>query len=323
MARPRVFVSSTYYDLRQVRSDLERFIHELGFDPVLHEAGSITLGADAKLEDYCYSEIENCDIVVSLIGGRFGTPSTSDDNSISHKELKRAHQLRKQIYVFVERSVYAEYRLWQKNRQVSNITWSTIDDTRVFAFIDEVQSLPVNNQLRTFEVANDVTSILREQWAGLFQRFLQEHTAISISQGLDRIEATTKTLESLVSLISTDRASRDSSIEGVLLFHHPAFATVKRVLKITYRVVFVDRQELTDLVGARQFRPVDAEEWDSPKYEEFIKHQGEKYLLLKVRTDIFDNDGKLKPFDPQSWKEHWISCEERLRTNVSGEEVPF
>ena len=29
MARPRVFVSSTFYDLKQVRSDLDRFIREI------------------------------------------------------------------------------------------------------------------------------------------------------------------------------------------------------------------------------------------------------------------------------------------------------
>lgn len=35
--RPRVFVSSTYYDLRIVRADLERFIKEMGYEAVLYE----------------------------------------------------------------------------------------------------------------------------------------------------------------------------------------------------------------------------------------------------------------------------------------------
>jgi hypothetical protein len=37
MAKPRIFVSSTFYDLRQIRSDLERFIKEIGYEPVLNE----------------------------------------------------------------------------------------------------------------------------------------------------------------------------------------------------------------------------------------------------------------------------------------------
>ncbi len=41
MAKPRVFISSTYYDLKNVRADLERFIKERGFEPILHERGHV------------------------------------------------------------------------------------------------------------------------------------------------------------------------------------------------------------------------------------------------------------------------------------------
>jgi hypothetical protein len=37
MARPRIFISSTYYDLRYIRSSLEIFIEALGFDAILSE----------------------------------------------------------------------------------------------------------------------------------------------------------------------------------------------------------------------------------------------------------------------------------------------
>jgi len=37
MAIPRVFISSTYYDLRHVRNDLEVFLRNLGYDPVMHD----------------------------------------------------------------------------------------------------------------------------------------------------------------------------------------------------------------------------------------------------------------------------------------------
>jgi hypothetical protein len=43
MARPRVFISSTFYDLKQVRSALEIFIKNIGYDPVLHERGAVPL----------------------------------------------------------------------------------------------------------------------------------------------------------------------------------------------------------------------------------------------------------------------------------------
>ena len=41
MAKPRVFVSSTYYDLKNLRSAFESFLEQFGFEPVLSEKGNI------------------------------------------------------------------------------------------------------------------------------------------------------------------------------------------------------------------------------------------------------------------------------------------
>ena len=43
MARPRVFVSSTYYDLKHIRASLENFIESLGFDAVLRNPTLLNL----------------------------------------------------------------------------------------------------------------------------------------------------------------------------------------------------------------------------------------------------------------------------------------
>ena len=43
MAKPRVFVSSTYYDLKYVRERLERFISAYCFDPILFESDEVFL----------------------------------------------------------------------------------------------------------------------------------------------------------------------------------------------------------------------------------------------------------------------------------------
>ena len=75
MARPRIFISSTFYDLRQVRSDIERFIRELGYEPVRHETGAVPYSKDAPLESGAYREIELSDVIVFLTGGNFGTES--------------------------------------------------------------------------------------------------------------------------------------------------------------------------------------------------------------------------------------------------------
>jgi hypothetical protein len=54
MARPRIFISSTFYDMRTLRDDLDRFIRDHGYEPVRHERGHIPYGADEKPENYAY-----------------------------------------------------------------------------------------------------------------------------------------------------------------------------------------------------------------------------------------------------------------------------
>lgn len=90
MARPRIFLSSTYYDLKQVRIDIERFIKDFGYESVLNERGNIPYGSERKLEEYCYKEIELCDMLVSIVGGRYGSQSHEGNYSISNLELKTA-----------------------------------------------------------------------------------------------------------------------------------------------------------------------------------------------------------------------------------------
>lgn len=59
MAKPRVFISSTFYDLRLVRLELDKFLRVIGYEPVRNETGDIPYGKVDALETYCYKEIGN------------------------------------------------------------------------------------------------------------------------------------------------------------------------------------------------------------------------------------------------------------------------
>ncbi len=137
MARPRVFVSSTFYDLRQVHADLERFISQLGYEPVLHERGRVAYGSKKELEEYCYREIDLCDILISIIGGRYGTGSQQQPYSITQSELKRAVERGKAVFIFVESSVHAEYQTFLKNKETQGMVYGFVDNVAVYKFIGD------------------------------------------------------------------------------------------------------------------------------------------------------------------------------------------
>jgi hypothetical protein len=326
MAKPRVFVSSTFFDLRQVRTDIDRFIKELGYEAVLNELGGIPYGKDDKLEEYCYKEISSIDILVSIIGGRFGTESQHQSLSISQMEFKTAFDLNKQVYIFIEKNVYAEYQTFLLNKQNKEIKYRFADNIKIYEFIELLESLPNNNNISSFETSNDIVQYLKDQWAGLFQRFLSEQTRLKEINLLKGVENTAKTLNQLVNFLTEERKDRDQAIKDILLSNHPAMEQLRELLKVNYRVYFTTKDELTEWLSARQFKLSEYDEIfgnDEHLHYYFTNTRTHKKYTLAVKNEIFNDDGKLKPYTKSDWKEEFIGfTEEDIKTNPR-DDLPF
>jgi len=205
VAKPRIFISSTYYDLKHIRADVDRFIREQGYEPVLNEKGHIPYGSSERLEEYCYKEIELCDILVSVIGGRFGSESNEENYSVSNIELKTAIEKGRQVYIFIENAVLAEYRTYEANKDNEKIVYTAVDDVRVYKFLEEVFSLPLNNQVQGFDTVQEINLYLKEQWSGLFQRLLNESARQKEVNLIEDLKNTSKTLNQLVNYMVDEK----------------------------------------------------------------------------------------------------------------------
>lgn len=306
MAKPRIFISSTFYDLRQVRSDLDRFIKELGYDAVLNESGNIPYGKDDKLEEYCYKEISNIDILISIVGGRFGSESQHNKLSISQMEFRTALELNKQVYIFIEKNVHAEYQTYLLNKKSKETKYRFADNIKIYEFIEFIENLPNNNTIHSFETSLDIIQYLKDQWAGLFQRFLAEQPRIKEINLLKGIEGTAKTLNQLVSFLTEERKDRDSAIQDILLSNHPAMEEIRQLLNVNYRVYFISKDELSDWLSARGYKIPDFSFlFGDDIYYEYINidSKQKKRFTLKIKKDIFNEDGKLKVYTKSDWKD--------------------
>jgi hypothetical protein len=304
MAKPRIFVSSTYYDLKHIRADLERFIREQGYDPVLNEKGHIPYGSAEKLEEYCYKEIELSDVLISIVGGRFGSESKEEKYSISNLELKTAIEKGKQVYIFYE-----------PNKENETIKYTSVDDVRVFKFLEEVYSLPLNNQLKGFDTIQEINNYLKEQWSGLFQRLLSENARQKEVNIIEDLKSTSKTLNQLVSYLIDEKTRGDQAVKDILLSNHPAFDELRRKLSIPYRVIFQNYEELNQLVKARQFEEEDIfDDWSKDGFHTW--KQKNRDIYLRVSHEIFETESRLKIFTPSEWDSRYIELEDQ-------EDIPF
>ena len=300
MAKPRVFVSSTFYDLRQVREDLDRFISEFGYEAVLHEAGDIAYGKDSPPEGYVHREIEMCDILICVIGGRYGTESqVQPGSSITQQELKTALENQVQVFKFVEQGVHSEYGTYSINKDNSDIKYRFVDDPRVYEFIELIYKLPRNNPIAPFQTASDILEFLRSQWAGLFQRFLQDQKRLQEIKALEEMKSVAGTLEQLVRFLTEERKNKDDAIQQVLRANHPVFHRFQELTKTPYRIFFASETELNQWLKVRGWTPVDTERQDSDSYREWTNRKTSEYI--KLTEEIFDEKGMLKIFTDDRW----------------------
>lgn len=227
MVKPRIFVSSTYYDLKYVRSSVENFIEELGFESILSEKGNIAYAPDVPLDESCYREVGNSDIYVLIIGGRYGAEKSDKKeklpkdfyeryDSITRQEYAAAVERDIPTYILIEKPVYADFETYLRNKNNKDVRYAHVDSVNIFRLIEEVLSKPKNNPVHHFDKYSDIENWLREQWAGLFKEFLSRMSSqqqlssltAQVSE-LREISKTMKTyLEEVVSKVAPNESVR-------------------------------------------------------------------------------------------------------------------
>lgn len=226
MARPRIFVSSTFYDLKHVRSSLDIFIDSLGYDSILSEKGDIAYSHDAPLDESCYREVSTADIFVLVIGGRYGSSASREIREPSKKVFDHYESVTKlehneavkrdiPIFILVESAVYAEYQTYLRNKDSKSISYAHVDSVNVFILLEEILNRHRNNPLKTFERFSDIESWLREQWAGLFREFLHRTSSQQQIKALvDQVSAlqeVTGTLKNYLEAVVTKVSPKESA----------------------------------------------------------------------------------------------------------------
>lgn len=171
---PRVFVSSTYYDLRHVRTAVKEFLENLGFEAVLSEQFDVLYQRGISAQSACLEEIKKCDMYILIIGTRYGSIFPNDTLSVTHKEYREAVKANLPIFSFVDIYAYDDYRVYCRNKlnpsvDAAKIEYSNVRESQVFGFISEVENKQANNALICFDQIADIKNCLRKQLARIFK----------------------------------------------------------------------------------------------------------------------------------------------------------
>lgn len=233
MAVPRVFVSSTCYDLKHIRENLKYFIKNLGYESVLSDDGDVYYDTESHTHDACLKEVETCQIFILIIGGRYGGEFNNSDKSITNHEYRVAVEKELPIFTLVESAVYGEHFTYTKNKKdnpeiYKMVKYPNSDSTKIFDFIDEVKRQKVNNGFSTFHNYLDIETYLKKQWAGMLYDLLYKRKKMNESKKtnklLESLEVATSKSEQLIKILleSTDEnaSSKINNVEKLSQAKH-------------------------------------------------------------------------------------------------------
>ncbi|MVW87726.1 DUF4062 domain-containing protein [Pseudomonas sp. PB101] len=205
MASLKVFISSTCYDLHSLRGQLRSVMLGFGHEPIMSDQAEVIFDPQIHTHTSCLREVKNCDVVVLVVGSRFGgtiipkaleqidLEKISDMSrsekfgeggykiSITQAEILQAIQNGIPVFAFVDSGIMRDHLTYEKNKNkdiIKEIEFSSIDKPEtaayIFEFINFLRLRNENNSIFEFSRFEDIEIQLKKQWSGLFQRLLSE-----------------------------------------------------------------------------------------------------------------------------------------------------
>jgi hypothetical protein len=232
MASLKVFVSSTCYDLNIVRGQLRSFLINSGHEPVMSDYNDVLFDPRIHTHESCVQEIKNADVIILIIGSRFGGTAipkvisaldlenlkslskgiklieNPEKMSITQLEILNAIESNIPIFTFIDSRVSYDHLFYEKNKNkgfLENLDFPSIEKKEnaiyVFEFINFLRLRSKNNSISEFSKFSDIEDYLRKQWSALLQRLLHEQRNKVIEE--KRLDFLSKQIEDIKTAILT------------------------------------------------------------------------------------------------------------------------
>jgi hypothetical protein len=162
----RVFVSSTVYDLIDIRSEIEGLLRDFGLIPVMSDSRND--GFDSTIQsnsiETCLVNLRNCAQVILILSQRYG-PSLGEhgftDHSATHLEYVEAKKHNIPVYFYARDQLMGDFSTWKKapDKESLKLPWVIEKKQyRIFNLINERTALSENsiNWVSTFTNSIDL-----------------------------------------------------------------------------------------------------------------------------------------------------------------------
>lgn len=320
MAVPRVFISSTYYDLRQARNNIGDFIKSLGYEPIMHERSGVAYTQNAPLEEDCYHELASCDIIICIIGNHFGSKSADNNLSITMNEIQTALKNKKKVYIFISNDVYIENRTYEQNKESGNFKSAYTDNIKIHEFISQLKNDVKIHVIEPFETTEQITTTLRLQFAGLFQNLLAREATMTDAKTAYDLQETADSIKAVVSSFKEQSSLFFDKFNSTIFTNNRVLYTLQQHLGLSHATFFArNLKALEELLYVLGFSRIEPQNEFDDLYK-YVKNAPYSKTILTLSDELFDHNGEIKDIRNKDLLEEYILWEEEENED---DELPF
>ncbi|MDA1087640.1 MAG: DUF4062 domain-containing protein [Verrucomicrobia bacterium] len=169
----KVFISSTVYDLLDVRAELASFLTELGLEPVMSDVATsdFLVVPNANSIETCLINVDACDFFVCILCQRYGPRLGEvgfDDISATHLEYRRAKEKKIPILFYVRDRLESDHAIWKRQGcgKDAKLAWvRSPADLGLLELMDEHRKLDAekatSNWFATFRTSAELKEMVR------------------------------------------------------------------------------------------------------------------------------------------------------------------
>lgn len=157
----KIFLSSTVYDLLDIRAELSTLLSSMGIFPLRSDEklSEFNSAHDTNSIETCLINVADSDEVIIVLDQRYGQTlgrSGFPDVSATHLEYRKARELKKPVHVFVRDRLEADFTTWKKNKRDPNLKLSWVEqaDYRLFELLEEHRKLSNTDKKNWFSIFN-------------------------------------------------------------------------------------------------------------------------------------------------------------------------
>lgn len=317
MSAPRVFISSTFYDLKQVRNIIGDFVRNIGYEPVMHERSDVAYTQNVPLEKDCYTELSSCDIVVCIVGNHFGSKSLANDFSITMNEIRHAIKTQKKVYVFVANNVYIENETYIKNRESGNFQSAYTDDLKIHEFLADLRAKVTNHVILPFDTIDQIVETLKKQFAGLLQALLQKEASLTEGKTIYDLQEIVNQIKQSIAEYESQKVEFFQKFDSSLFSCNGALIVIKKLLGLSKSSFFAkDVDALDELMEAFGFIKSDFSDTPFDCIRCYEKTDGSIKKKMSIKNAVVNQDGSFRDIRSRAEVEQNILWEET-------EDLPF